>query len=188
LREIEEVYNKLKDEWGVVVVGLVTDASGEARKARRLFARKFPFLIVLDCYSHQVSFNNYSSQGLLFSDIVLYWQINLVVGDYFRSDSNVLKYTDLATQLITWLRSKTRILAHLPLSVLRAVLTRWTAHYVAYRRLLQLYPSLKGLVLSDLTKPDAEKVLVSGDSAAKRKAREMVAVIENPSFWHNIAL
>jgi hypothetical protein len=55
LKEIDEVYNKLKDEWGVVVVGLVTDASGEARKARRLFARKYPFLIVLDCYSHQVS-------------------------------------------------------------------------------------------------------------------------------------
>jgi hypothetical protein len=59
---------------------------------------------------------------------------------------------------------------------------------VAYRRLLQLYPSLKGLVLSDLTKPDSEKVLISGDSAAKRKAREMVTIIENPLFWHSIAL
>lgn len=121
----------------------------------------------------------------MFSNIV---QVNLVVGDYFKSDLDVLKFTDMATQLITWLRSKTRILAHLPLSVLRAILTRWTAHYVAYRRLLQLYPSLKGLVLSDLTKNDAEKVLVSGDSSSKRKAREMVAVIENPLFWHSIAL
>ena len=184
MKEIEEVYNKLKDEWGVTVVGLVTDASGEARKARRLFARKYPFLIVLDCYSHQVSKFARIIKGF-FSDIV---KINLIVGDYFKSGSNVLKYTDLATQLITWLRSKTRILAHLPLSVLRAVLTRWTAHYVAYRRILQLYPSLKGLVLSDLTKHDTEKVLVSGDSSAKRKAREMVAVIENSSFWHSIAL
>ena len=121
----------------------------------------------------------------MFSEIL---KINLVVGDYFKSGSDVLKYTDLATQVIAWLRSKIRILAHLPLAVLRAILTRWTAHYVAYRRLLQLYPSLKGLVLSDLTKHDAEKVLVSGDSAAKRKAREMVAVIENPLFWHSIAL
>ena len=97
-------------------------------------------------------------------------------------------YTDLATQLISWLRSKTRILAHLPLAVLRAVITRWTAHYVAYRRLLQLYPSIKGLVFSDLTRPDAEKVLISGDSASKRKAREMLTIIENPLFWHSIAL
>jgi hypothetical protein len=36
-------------------VALVTDASGEARKARRLFAAKHPSIIVLDCYSHQVS-------------------------------------------------------------------------------------------------------------------------------------
>ena len=185
MKEIEQVYHKLKDEWGVIVVGLVTDASGEARKARRLFARKYPSLIVLDCYSHQVSKFARIIKGSCFLIVV---KVNLVVGDYFRSGSDILKYTDLATQLITWLRSKTRILAHLPLSVLRAVLTRWTAHYVAYRRLLQLYPSLRGLVLSNLTKSDAEKVLVSGDSASKRKAREMVAVIENPLFWHSIAL
>jgi hypothetical protein len=54
LAEIEQVYEKLNKEWGVIVVGLVTDASGESRKARQLFAKKYPFLIVLDCYSHQV--------------------------------------------------------------------------------------------------------------------------------------
>lgn len=32
-REIEFVYAKLTNEWKVDVVGLVTDASGEARKA-----------------------------------------------------------------------------------------------------------------------------------------------------------
>ena len=42
-------------------MGLVTDASGESRKARRLFARKYPFLIVLDCYSHQVSAHSLSN-------------------------------------------------------------------------------------------------------------------------------
>jgi len=55
LAEIEEVYAKLKEKWHVLVVGLVTDASGESRKARRLFAHQYPSLIVLDCYSHQVS-------------------------------------------------------------------------------------------------------------------------------------
>jgi len=69
-------------------------------------------------------------------------QVNLVVGNYFKSNVNILKYTDKATQLITWLHSKTLMLAMLqkvqadanlmPLSVIRAVLTRWTAHYMAY--------------------------------------------------------
>lgn len=54
LKELENVYAKLKDEWEVLVVRLVTDASGKSRKARRLFARKYPSVIVIDCYAHQV--------------------------------------------------------------------------------------------------------------------------------------
>lgn len=58
LIELEKVYNSLQDQttWNTVVGGLVTDASGEARKARRLFSAKYPQVIVLDCYSHQVGF------------------------------------------------------------------------------------------------------------------------------------
>jgi len=59
---------------------------------------------------------------------------------------------------------------------------------MAYCCLLQLYPSLRALNYGDKTKPDHEKVLVSGDAAAKRKATEMVEIIEDPVFWHNIAL
>lgn len=54
LIDIDDVYEKLKRDWEVIVVGLVTDASGEARKARRLFGAKHPSIVVLDCYSHQV--------------------------------------------------------------------------------------------------------------------------------------
>ena len=56
LIELERVYNSLQDPaaWATIVTGLVTDASGEARKARRLFSAKYPHVIVLDCYSHQV--------------------------------------------------------------------------------------------------------------------------------------
>jgi len=54
LAEIENVLAIVTGEWGTIVVALVTDASGEARKARRLFAAKYPDIIVLDCYSHQV--------------------------------------------------------------------------------------------------------------------------------------
>ena len=54
LEEIERVLTIVTDDWGTIVVALVTDASGEARKARRLFAAKHASIIVLDCYSHQV--------------------------------------------------------------------------------------------------------------------------------------
>ncbi|KAF8152004.1 hypothetical protein BJ912DRAFT_1027651 [Pholiota molesta] len=139
LGEIEEVYGKLLTDWDVIPVVLVTDASGEARKARRLFSLTHSEMIVLDCYSHQ-------------------------------SQSALLNWTEPATQLIAWLRSKSRILSHLPLAVLQAVITRWTAHYMAF------------------LKPDDLKVLVAGDTALKNHARKMVNIIENATFWQNIAL
>ena len=45
---------ELREEWAVVIIAIVTDASGEARKARRLLGEKYPWLVVLDCYAHQV--------------------------------------------------------------------------------------------------------------------------------------
>jgi hypothetical protein len=54
LKKLENVLTTLQNDWGAILVGLVTDASGESRKARRLFGAKYPHIIVLDCYSHQV--------------------------------------------------------------------------------------------------------------------------------------
>jgi len=57
LEDLEEVYKELCEIWATIVVGLVTDAAGDARKARRLFALKHPSVIVIDCYAHQVFFH-----------------------------------------------------------------------------------------------------------------------------------
>lgn len=70
------------------------------------------------------------------------FKINLVVGDFFESHSTLLSTSTYADELITWLQSKSQVLALLcgkcrelrlnVASVLRAVITRWTAHYLAY--------------------------------------------------------
>ncbi|KZP02551.1 hypothetical protein FIBSPDRAFT_770553 [Athelia psychrophila] len=57
LKLLDEVIITVESEWGAVVVAIVTDASGECRKARRQLALKFPNIVVLDCYGHQVSIN-----------------------------------------------------------------------------------------------------------------------------------
>ena len=59
------------------------------------------------------------------------------------------------TKQQSWLRGKTYVLALLHdvqqtnslhvLAVIRAVLIRWTAHYLAYRRLLEIRLSLQSL-------------------------------------------
>ena len=51
---LEDVISTVQDEWGAVVNAIVTDASGECRKARRLLGLKYPNIVVLDCYGHQV--------------------------------------------------------------------------------------------------------------------------------------
>ena len=100
-------------------------------------------------------------------------QINLVVGDIFTSDSDLLEYTDSAAEFITWLRSKTFVLGKLPYAVLRAVLTRWTAHYNAYRRLLELYIPLKLLVDHDAKFPGPEnerqRFMITGNKRRQKQ-------------------
>ena len=112
---------------------------------------------------------------------------------------NYITYSKAACELITWLRSKTYILVQLKevqvqsgnhvRAVIRAVLTRWTAHYLAFSRLLELQHPLKVLVSHDaMAAPDKKILVPSGGSAAnKRKAREMIATIEDPVFWHSLA-
>lgn len=125
--------------------------------------------------------------------------MNLIVGDYFKAETIFVTHSKLACELITWLRSKTTILARLrdiqcrygksPITVIRAVLTRWTAHYLAFRRLLELKLFIQALVSEDAMAPEDQKILTpQGSSTAnKRKAREMVVIIEDGRFWHSLA-
>ncbi|KAF9528609.1 hypothetical protein CPB83DRAFT_766516 [Crepidotus variabilis] len=54
LRLINLVWNTLRTEWGVILVAITTDASGETKKARRLAIEANPSLIAPDCWAHQV--------------------------------------------------------------------------------------------------------------------------------------
>lgn len=54
LQLLEDAKKKAEEELGVEVICVVSDASGEAAKARRIFAKKYPRIIVLDCFAHQV--------------------------------------------------------------------------------------------------------------------------------------
>ncbi|KAF7974572.1 hypothetical protein HWV62_11944 [Athelia sp. TMB] len=168
LARLEAVIQEVEARFGVRVVAVCTDASGECRKARRELLKKYPYLI-----------------------------INLVVGDYFGQNAVILKITKQANDLITWLRSKTLLLGMIreirdklglsPLSVLWAVITRWTAHYLAFRRLLELEPSLRAVISKDdMQQNPAKKAVVIGDAKPKRRARRMVKIIQNPLFWHGI--
>jgi len=108
---------------------------------------------------------------------------------------------DLADELITWLRSKTSLLAliseacnklegNIPSSVIRAVITRWTAHYLAYDRLIILYPALTMVVGDDISRIRAKlsSKVITGNAAAKAKAERMVNTITSEEFWKSLAM
>ncbi|KAL0032530.1 hypothetical protein WJX77_005556 [Trebouxia sp. C0004] len=60
---IHEQIRLLKDRYSSKVVAIVSDAAGEAAKARRLVQAALPYIIILNCFSHQT---------------------NLMVADYFK--------------------------------------------------------------------------------------------------------
>lgn len=55
---------------------------------------------------------------------------------------------------------------------------------MAYKRLLELQPSLSSIVYADDARPPNQKQVVTGDAKAKAKARQMVAIIKDSLFWH----
>jgi hypothetical protein len=126
----------------------------------------------------------------------------LVVGDFFKCNSSVLQFVDLADNLITWLRSKTSILALISeacksdsgevvaSSVIRAIITRWTAHYLAYRRLISLRPALMVVITNDAARAQfgLASRLITGNQAAKLKAEQMVQAITNNEFWESLVM
>jgi len=119
------------------------------------------------------------------------------VGDFFNSDAEFLQYTDRATELIGWLRGKTYVLALLRdiqltnclsvLAVIHAVLTQWTAHYHAYRRLLEIRLSLQILVENDEKLELRKQQLLLGNASARKRSWKNIMVIKNSAFWHALA-
>uniref|UniRef100_A0A0W0F2I9 HAT C-terminal dimerisation domain-containing protein n=1 Tax=Moniliophthora roreri TaxID=221103 RepID=A0A0W0F2I9_MONRR len=174
LRLLRQVFQTVSTEWGASVVAIVADAAGESYKACLDFAKEFPEIIVVDCYAHQ---------------------LNLVVGDYFKSDATCLQYVDTVTNLITWLRGKSMLksllqqaqdTANLPwLTIIHAVLTCWTSHYQAFRCLLQVCVPLESVILLEEARPRDKKLIIIGKEA-KDRAKKMIENIQNPLMWHAI--
>ncbi|EIW81491.1 hypothetical protein CONPUDRAFT_37147, partial [Coniophora puteana RWD-64-598 SS2] len=69
-----------------------------------------------------------------------------------------------------------------------AVITRWTAHFVAYRRLIKLRRTLGTVAGNEILRPDDQKMIITGDKKARQKALTMLLLIQDQSqqFWKAI--
>ncbi|KAI0364093.1 hypothetical protein BV20DRAFT_956971 [Pilatotrama ljubarskyi] len=58
LQHIEKTLQRIREDWQVDVTAFTSDASGELQAARIALLAKYPYLIVLDYYAHQVRHNH----------------------------------------------------------------------------------------------------------------------------------
>ena len=124
--------------------------------------------------------------------------MNLIVGDYFKQFGALFNITDRAMELINWLRSRTAV--HLLVQakqkamtgkgtvVIHPAITRWTAHLLAFERLLHLKTSIHSVVLEDIAKAPADRIVFAGDQRTKEKARDVYQdTILDQTFWREVA-
>ncbi|KAI9069378.1 hypothetical protein FKP32DRAFT_1692719 [Trametes sanguinea] len=194
LKHIEDVLNETSKEWKVKIIAFTSDASGESRAARIRLLSRYPYLIILDCYAHQVcALNSFSLQCTESHGVR---KINLIVGDYLECKSLLLDVADDAEELITWLRKRTLVLARLrgvqaqngrtAAAVIRPVKTRWTSHSLAFKRLLELQPAIAAILAEDQLRGESTFMAGLTKADAKAKARRMMELMNNGTFWHSL--
>ena len=79
---------------------------------------------------------------------------------------------------------------NVPSSVIRTVITQWTAHYLAYSWLINLCPALMVITTNNSTHVQSRlgSHIITGNTAAKNKAKRMIAAILDPRFWNSLTM
>lgn len=160
-----------QDTFLIVIIAVCTDDGGDARKMRWLLLALMPWLIIVVCWAHQ---------------------INLIVGDYLGLRTDFLTCVPKALLVIKWTNNHSRALgifrreqvqtfaSSKVLSLILPVITRWTAHFLSLRRLLEVEISMKASWL----KYGQEMINCAGPKAdVREKAREIQSIVEDPQFW-----
>lgn len=117
-----------------------------------------------------------------------------MVGDFFKFDKAMADTVEDANKVTKWFRNHSYALGLLRtcqeeeygtvLALIVAVITRWTAHYCAAARLLEV---MKALLIC-VARHDSALVESAGpvNSEAQKSAREVIAIIKNPGFWERL--
>ncbi|KAG2076688.1 hypothetical protein BDR04DRAFT_982006, partial [Suillus decipiens] len=63
------------------------------------------------------------------------------------------------------------------------ILTQWTAHYLAFRQLLDLKFALNILIRQEKDSLRQGSKIVTSDTASQKKATEMPRLTEDPVMW-----
>ncbi|KAJ7437344.1 ribonuclease H-like domain-containing protein, partial [Mycena latifolia] len=175
----EQMIDKTEDTYGCIVVLFCCDNDGGSQRGRKDLILARPWLLVAPCCAHQGQ---------------------LMLGDYFAVNLAAADIAEQATELIYWIISHDRVRKIFDdaqheknfkvVIYLLANITRWTTHYLAFRRLLDLRTPLRHAAY--LRRDD----IISAQLGAEKnkKAIEKITatatmqcnLIESHSFWTSL--
>lgn len=174
LQLVLEDIDYMQEKFGVIVIAWCTDDGPDGKKMRRLLLRRFPWIMVLVCWAHQ---------------------INLIVGDFLTLKYDLLLVIVKCLEVIKWFNNHGTALALLnqemrftyegkAWALVLPVITRWTAHYLSTTRLLKV----KGAVTSCVLRHE-EKLLIAGGKTqeVKERAQEIIGIVRDDGFWHALS-
>jgi len=112
------------------------------------------------------------------------------VGDYFKLENVYVETIEKAAEIIKWFNNHTLALGLFQkeqksqtkkiLALIRAVITRWTSHYLSVNRLLTLEQPLRSCVL----KHRRELLVAAGKKAKQTEtAKRIMRIVEDIDFW-----
>ncbi|KAF9461238.1 hypothetical protein BDZ94DRAFT_1372691 [Collybia nuda] len=118
---------------GLIPVGFSGDAGGDERKARCLALKKYPALLIADCWAHQVP---------------------LMLANYKKANPVVSKVMDESSEVAKWFNNHSYALGELGkeqadmyngkvLALITPVVTWWTAYYCSMDQNLQIWKALR---------------------------------------------
>lgn len=144
-----------------------------------------------------VGFTRFAIQYLLYLPKADKIQINLIVGEVLKLKHRYVQVMEEALEVIKWFNSHSLALGILQeeqlhrirhtrsrvLSLILPVLTRWTSHYLAACRLLELEDHLR--FIAQYRYPDLHRA-AGNKSEAKRRADEVLQIVLRESFWADL--
>ncbi|KAI0072875.1 hypothetical protein K474DRAFT_1650318 [Panus rudis PR-1116 ss-1] len=171
---VQDDIREVSTKFDVETIAVCCDDGPDGRKARRLIDLRMFWIITTVCWAHQ---------------------INLIFGEYLQLPQ-YHHCIELALEVIKWFNNHGKALSLLqeeqkqtykdrliPLMLLLPVITRWTAHYCAITRLLQICIAVKACCLRH-----EEALLVCAGRAQEHvnKAQSILDTVSDPTFWRKL--
>ncbi|KAJ7215840.1 ribonuclease H-like domain-containing protein [Mycena pura] len=166
-----------KDRYGMDFIGYCSDDGGDSRGMCRRLGRVNPRLLIFPCLSHQ---------------------LYLTTGRMLKLDIPSMRSLDTGLEIIKWISNHSRALGMLKeqqklteeykknprlLTLIFQVISRWTSHFLAARRLLVLSGPLRALYLQS----HQSLVECAGNRRdAVERAEEVLAPIDDSNLWKNL--